>query len=204
MTIRILVGGLDGAGKSTIVCSLAEALRHDGVLVHAIEIDPWSDTHDIILGRKPAELRNPRHEVAIGEFRERVEMFRHSPYHVVLGDLQGMQQYAHNLLLDGIADRGIIIGRETTEKDAIKEAKGRLQTVPDWFTLYQRINTTVDHYIHTLLPGQEASTQVDVPTQTMPAILERKLVPYSAHIQELKLLVESWLGSDWQPQLLEL
>lgn len=204
MTIRILIGGLDGAGKSTIVCSLAEALRHDGVTVQAIEIDPWSDTHDIILGKKPPELRNPRHEVAIGEFRERVEMFRCSPFQVVLGDLQGMQQYAFNFLLESIADRGIIIGRERTDKDSTKQAKGRLQTVPDWFDLYQKLNTTVDCYVHTLLPEQKPTVEVDAVTKLFPAFTERKLVPYSAHIQELKLLVESWLGPDWQPQLPQL
>ncbi len=201
MTTRILIGGLDGAGKSTIVCSLAEALRHDGVTVQAIEIDPWSDTHDIILGKKSPELRNARHEVAIGEFRERVEMFRCSPFQVVLGDLQGMQQYAFNFLLEGIADRGIIIGRERTDKDSTKEAKGRLQTVPDWLELYRQINTPVDCYVHSLLPGQPQTVRVAETDKVVPAFTERKLVPYNPHIQELKLMVEQWLGPEWQPQL---
>jgi len=194
MPTRILVGGLDGAGKSTLVCSLAEALRHDGIAVQTIEIDPWSDTHDIIYGRKPVEKRNGRHEVAIGEFRERVEMFRHSPYPIVLGDMQGRQQYSFNFLLKGIADRGILIGREPTEKDLKRQAENILQTVPEWEELYDQLETFVNLYVHSLLPGQEQTVRprACTPEMVIPAMTERKLCPYSAYVQQLKNLVLDW------------
>lgn len=194
MPTRILIGGLDGAGKSTLVCSLAEALRHDGVAVQTIEIDPWSDTHDIIYGRKPVEKRNGRHEVAIGEFRERVEMFRCSPYPIVLGDMQGRQQYSFNFLLKGIADRGILIGREPTEKDLKRQVENILQTVPAWEELFDQLETQVDLYVHSLLPSQEQTVypRICTPELVMPALTERKLCPYSPYVQQLKNQVLTW------------
>jgi hypothetical protein len=191
MTTRILVGGLDGSGKSTIACSLAEALRHDGVAVHCIEIDPWSDTHDIILGKKDPSLRNPRHQVAIEDFRERVEMFRHSPYPIVIGDLQGRHQYIWNHLLRGIADHGILVGREPTEKDAKKQAEGILQTIPEWEDLFRGLDTPLSHYIHTLLPGQTQTVEGERAgferTTVVPALTDRRLYTHSPHIVQLKL-----------------
>jgi hypothetical protein len=196
MPTRILIGGLDGAGKSTLTCSVAEALRHDGIAVHTIEIDPWSDTHDVIYGRKPVEKRNGRHEVAIGEFRERVEMFRHSPYPVVLGDMQGRQQYQFNFLLEGIADRGILVGREPTPKDEKRASEGILQTLDEWEELFDQLETHVDLYVHSLLPGQcqSARPRLCTPEMSMPAMLERKLHPYSPYVQQLKNTILAWSG----------
>src|SRR5690606_1438028 len=64
---KLLIGGFDNAGKSTLACSLHEALQSQGVETSLYELDRWSDTHDVSFGRKTWAQRNKQTDVAMEE-----------------------------------------------------------------------------------------------------------------------------------------
>lgn len=149
---RVLIGGMDGAGKSTLSCSLYLALKERGVHVSLHEIDPWSDTHDPILGRKPWSDRNKRAEVPDHEYLERVEEFKNDNADIVIGDMQGRSQYRGNYALYESAHHGILVSREATPKD---ETRRWRQSEHDWEQLFCDLNIPVNLRIRSLRPNQQ-------------------------------------------------
>lgn len=120
--MRILIGGMNGAGKSTLACSLYLALRELTSDVTLHEVDPWSDTHDCILGHKPWSERNKRGNFVrnhlASEFAERAAAFAADDASIVLGDLHGRWQlpdFEYWEPLRGSGDALLVTRRQTAE-----------------------------------------------------------------------------------------
>jgi hypothetical protein len=116
VSIRILVGGKRNSGKSTLACSLYATLRNEGEVAELFELDPYSDTCDCILGRKPWASRKKNPDPPREEFLRRNELFRGSLADIVIGDLPGRIHAKNRLLLDG-ADGAIIVDRSPLPQD---------------------------------------------------------------------------------------
>lgn len=71
---KVLIGGFDNAGKSTLACSLYKAINEQGVRSSLYELDLWSDTHEAILGKKRWDERNKQPEVTCDEYAQYAEV----------------------------------------------------------------------------------------------------------------------------------
>ena len=159
MTTRVLFAGMDGAGKSTLSCSVYRWLVQAGYDAGLHEIDVWSDTHGPILGQKGWPERNKRgNEVrnyladefsaAIGQF---VSDRRHD---LVLGDLHGRWQmpdleYWQKLRADG----AVLVLRHPTEKDSRIACPQRPE---DWEAFLARWDIPILFRVFSLQDGQSA------------------------------------------------
>ena len=188
-TTRVLIGGFDNAGKSTLACSLYRALNQAGIPTSLYELDRWSDTHDIILGRKLPEQRQKTAEVSVEEFAAYAEGFREDPTKLVLGDLQGVYQVPHNLCLRQSANFGVLVTRNPIDKDATARFP---QTLEGWRDLFGDLEIPIALHLHSVQAGQTA------PDKTIPIpALERGLVPNHPYVQKIaaKILQLSGLSS---------
>lgn len=179
---RILIGSMDGAGKSTLSCSLYLHLAGRGTDVSLHEIDPWSDTHDPILGRKSWSQRQKRTNVSLELYGQYVDRFASDTSQIVLGDMQGRAQNPYNQLLSGVADYGILVSREQTVKD---QTVLYPQYEYDWERLYaDTLRTPVAARVRSVLPNQIA------PPGCLPIDgLERQPAPDHPQIARLGAMV---------------
>ena len=112
MTFKVLIGGYDGAGKSTLACSLYVYLCMIGYDVGLHEIDPWSDTHAPLLGRKNWTERNKRKNYVEADiYHSYVEPFAQDSREIVIGDIQGNYQCPHNHMWANSADVAVLVSR---------------------------------------------------------------------------------------------
>lgn len=175
---RFLIGGMDGAGKSTLSCSVYTALKEQGHQVSLHELDPWSDTHEPILGKKGWESRRKRSGQDLGhELAARIEDFTRDPSEIVIGDLMGRVETDELCLLDGMAQYAVLVTRDRTQKD---EQSKYPQTEIAWRRLFRDINIPVALHVHSALNGQA------VPTEAIRInSLERRLCPENPGIRQL-------------------
>lgn len=166
MTTRVLFAGMDGAGKSTLSCSIYRLLRQAGYDVGLHEIDVWSDTHGPILGRKGWTERNKRgNEVRnylADEFSEAVGRFVSDDGHrMVIGDLHGRWQMPDLPYWEGLrADGAVLVLRHPTTKDAGISCPQRAE---DWERFLAKWNIPILFRVFSLQNGQTA------PPGTVPA-----------------------------------
>lgn len=183
-SFKILIGGFDGAGKSTLACSLYVYLLTQGHEVGLHELDPWSDTHAPLLGHKDWLERTKRTGFVDQDiYSLYVDPFIKDRREIVIGDIQGNYQYAHNNLWAGTASAAVLVSRHATEKDEWRRVHESRdipgpQTVDGWYDLLQRSGISYNNIIrvHSLRHGQT------VPISPFPVIaahqLERALVPF--------------------------
>lgn len=194
MTFKILIGGYDGAGKSTLACSLYVYLCMTGHDVGLHEIDPWSDTHAPLLGRKSWAARDKRKGFVEADiYRSYVEPFAQDTRDIVIGDVQGNYQCPHNAMWADLADVAILVSRRPTEKDiwrAENESRDTPgpQTVHGWRTLFAANGIKRIFYIESLLDGQRPpSLAADKHFAILG--LDRALVPLHPDIKNLAELL---------------
>lgn len=167
MTTRVLFAGMDGAGKSTLSCSVYQTLRQVGYDVGLHEIDVWSDTHGPILGRKAWSERDKRgNEIPnylADEFSEAITRFVCDDGHrMVIGDLHGRWQMPDPPYWEGLrADGAVLVLRHPTTKD---EEISCPQRPEDWERFLAERDIPILFRVFSLLPGQTA------PSGTVPAI----------------------------------
>lgn len=149
---RFLIGGIDGAGKSTLSCSLYLALKEQGINVSLHEIDPWSDTHDPILGNKPWSQRQKRSVIPAEEYREYVDRFKNDRASIVLGDMQGRAEHQGSYLLKEAAEHGILVTRDRTEKDLNNPHR---QYEGAWEDLFRQLLIPTSIRIRSIRDGQD-------------------------------------------------
>jgi len=123
--------------------------------------------------------------VPVDDFEDRVEHFALSSRPIVLGDMQGRSQYAHNQLLAGIADYGILITRNPVPKD---EAVKFPQLVPEWLELFAELKLEPSIWVHTLVEDQEPL--IELPDHAIVIRdMDRSLVPFHPQIQKVALRI---------------
>ncbi len=99
--------------------------------------------------------------------------------------MQGRSQYAHNGLLKGVADHGILITRDRVPKDRTAPFP---QLVPEWLELFEELKVPPSLRVHTL--WGERNPEVDLPEDTIIIRdMDRSLVPFHPQIQKLALRV---------------
>ena len=178
---RVLIGGFDNAGKSTLACSLYKALEHQSIDTSLYELDRWSDTHEPILGIKSWDERNKQPEVSIEEYAEYAQKFASDTSNLVLGDIEGRFQGPHNRVLKGSADFGILLTRDPIPKD--KET-AFLQTHEGWENLFDELNVPIAVRAYSTLNGEPIPPgHIRIPN------LERKLVSENPGVQKLARMV---------------
>lgn len=92
-TERLVIGGPANSGKSTLAASLALALtRHVPRRVGLYELDPYSDTHECILGKKPWSQRHKDYHPSYEKIQATNLAFREDDADFVIGDLPGAIQ----------------------------------------------------------------------------------------------------------------
>lgn len=174
---KVLIGGFDNAGKSTLACSLYKSINEHGVQSSLYELDRWSDTHDAILGKKRWDERNKRPEVTHDEYARYAEGFKNDEAAIVIGDLEGRFQNEHIRTLKGAADFGLLVSRDPIPKDA---ESNWVQTESGWRSLFEELEVPIAAHIRSILPGQKH------PPGTLPIQgLERELVPQHRGVQLL-------------------
>lgn len=174
---RVLIGGYDNAGKSTLACSLYKALETDGIETSLYELDRWSDTHAPILGVKSWKERAKNAEVSVEEYADYVDLFAKDEAAIVIGDIEGRYQGRHSRTLKNKADFGILVTRAPIEKDKTTQF---LQTQEGWEELFSEIDVPIAIRVHSLREGQIN------PDAALPIYgLERQLVPENQGVQKL-------------------
>ncbi|HEX9679236.1 MAG TPA: hypothetical protein VGA08_01330 [Candidatus Saccharimonadales bacterium] len=178
---RVLVGGFDNAGKSTLACSLFENLRQNDIDTSLYELDRWSDTHDAILGRKDWSQRSKRAEVSLTQYYDYAQYYLNDQSTIVIGDLEGRQQNQHILQLAGCAQIGILVTRGRIQSD---ETSQFLQTEDGWRDLFAKIEVPIDFHVRSVREHQA------IPINTLPIYgLERISVPDNPGIKKLAALL---------------
>ena len=132
MTTRFLITGPSGVGKSTLACSLYVRIKMGygtiGHEVSLVELDPWSDTHGCILGRKPWEDRNKRSGQDVFEdYKQNVATFKSRRSELVIGDMEGSMEWRYNELLVGCADYAILLHGQNNESELHRQLLAQLQ-----------------------------------------------------------------------------
>jgi len=192
MTFKILIGGYDGAGKSTLACSLYVYLCMTGLNVGLHEIDPWSDTHAPLLGLKSwADRKKNVGYVDADAYNAHIKPFAQDSREIVIGDVQGCYQYEHNHLWAGLADVAILVSRQPTEKDAWR-AEHESRDIPGpqsregWRQLFAANGIKTILHVDTLLDGQRQRALAD-PTDWYFVLrgLDRAVVPFHPGVKQL-------------------
>ena len=160
------VAGIPGAGKSGLVISLGFALYDRGVSCSVEEIDPYSDTHDIIRGLKSENERQRLSTATMADVEPRLERFERSRAQIILGDLSGWlggDNLMPHVLHSG--DAVILVMRQPLPGDR--------NTNQDWEQLLRDKGVNVAARVQSWHPGQERMHDVDVVVEG----LARKVSP---------------------------
>ncbi len=184
MPLRIVVGGVNGTGKSTFTCSLYVRLMLEQVPVGLHELDVYSDTHAPLLGLKRWE---DRHRRAFANYRRTIrpaiDAFESDPRQVVLGDLPGKLANPWLDEMMAAADLAILVGRERTERDLTARHP---QSAGDWECRFRQQGIPVIARVHSMLSGQKAWEG------TIPAFgLNRAIQPYHPAVEEVLMCVRN-------------
>ncbi len=194
MSFKVLIGGYDGAGKSTLACSVFVYLQMLGHDVGLHELDPWSDTHAPLLGYKSWAERTKRTGFVDADIYSRyVEPFLADQRSIVLGDIQGNYQYEHNGLWANSADAAVLVSREPTEKDIWRELNQSRdlpgpQSIEGWQKLFANsgIKRNAIVYVHTLQNDQVEPAEADPNDYFITArALDRAIVPFNPGVVAL-------------------
>ena len=175
---RVVIGGVNGTGKSTFTCSLYVALKMEGISVGLHELDVYSDTHAPLLGLKPWEERKRyKSRTYEGAIRPAIDRFEADEHAIVLGDLPG--KLANPWLEEMIAgaELAILVGRERVERD---ETAKHPQSAGDWEKFYHERGTPVICRVQSMLSGQEAWEGT-----ISAGGLDRTLVPMHPAVQDV-------------------
>lgn len=183
---RVLIGGFDNAGKSTLACSLYRSLNGMGVEAAVYELDRWSDTHDVILGKKLPHERQKTSHVSREMYRTHADKFVADTSKIVIGDLEGRYQSSYIPILRRSADFGVLVTRPPIEKD---EDSDWLQTEEGWRKLFETLEVPISYHIHSIASEQPH------PAGTEPVFgLERKLVPDNPGVIKLAEFILEYAG----------
>jgi hypothetical protein len=149
------VAGIPGAGKSGLVISLSFALAARGISCGVEEIDPYSDTHDIIRGLKPESQRQRLTTATMADIEPRLERFERCSGKIVLGDLSGWlggDNLMPHVLYPG--DAVILVVRQPLPGDK--------NSNHDWEQLLAAKGVRVAARVQSWHPGQVRMSDVDV------------------------------------------
>lgn len=87
---RVVLGGPQGSGKTTVSASVYVALKERGVSIGIHEIDVYSDSLLCVLGKKPWTERKKRKWAWFDPtIKNRITEYESDPSEIVLGDLPG-------------------------------------------------------------------------------------------------------------------
>jgi len=154
MTIRLVVGGVNGTGKSTFACSLYVSLAMVGVSVGLHELDVYSDTHGPLLGLKTWEERKRRiFAKYVQTIRPAIDRFEADEHAVVIGDLPGKVSNPWLAEMAGKSDVAVLVGRERVERDLTARHP---QSAADWERFFRTIGIPVIARVQSMLTGQAA------------------------------------------------
>lgn len=157
MTTRVLFAGMDGAGKSTLACSVYAVLASWSIDVGLHELDVWSDTHGPILGRKAWGERNKRgndvRNHLADEFAAGLARFATDDTHrLLLGDLHGRWQMPDYRFWTGLsADWTVLVERQPTVKDRLINSP---QRIADWERFLEALGIPIRLRVFSRLSGQ--------------------------------------------------
>lgn len=177
--LRVVIGGVNGTGKSTFTCSLYVALLIEGVSVGLHELDVYSDTHAPLLGLKPWDQRIRRTKAMYKQtIRPAIDRFENDGHAIVLGDLPGKLANPWLGEMMAEADLAILVGRERVERDT---AARYPQSAGDWEHFFCDHGKPVITRVHSMLTGQAARDGTVSATG-----LNRALQPMSPAVQLVK------------------
>lgn len=109
---RIVLGGPQGSGKSTVSASVYVALKEQGILTGIHEIDVYSDSLNCILGKKPWAMRKKRTKAWFDPtIKKRIAEYADDQSDIVLGDLPGKITNPFLPRMIAPADAAIIVSR---------------------------------------------------------------------------------------------
>lgn len=168
------VVGVPGAGKSGLVISLDLALKARGITCSAFEIEPYSDTHDIIRGLKLASERKRLATATMADIQPRLERYERARSQIVLGDLAGWlggDNLMPNILFPG--DAVILVQREPLPGDKTTNA--------EWEKLLVAKGVDVAVRVQSRHAGQELMPNADVVVER----LDRTANPHATGLREL-------------------
>lgn len=168
------VAGIPGAGKSGLVISLELALKARGISCAAHEIEPYSDTHDIIRGVKPASERKRLATATMAHILPRLERYEYDQSQIVLGDLSGWlggDNLMPHILFPG--DAVILVQRQPLPGDKTTNA--------DWEELLVAKGVDVAVRVQSRHAGQELMPNADVVVER----LDRTANPHATGLGEL-------------------
>lgn len=192
MTTRVLFAGMDGAGKSTLACSVYAVLKSWSIDVGLHELDVWSDTHDPILGRKPWGERNKRgndvRNYLADEFAAGIGRFMTDDSHrLLLGDLHGRWQMPDYRFWTNLsADWTVLVTRKSTVKDRLIESPQRRA---DWEEFLEKLDIPIRLRVFSRLSGQS------VPRNHLPVTdLERRLCDDQYEVRQVATAIMDELG----------
>ncbi len=192
MTTRVLFAGMDGAGKSTLACSVYAVLKSWSIDVGLHELDVWSDTHDPILGRKPWGERNKRgndvRNYLADEFAGAVDRFVTDERHrLIIGDLHGRWQMPDYRFWAGLtADWAVLVERQPTVKDRLINSP---QRIADWERFLESFKIPIRLRVFSRLAGQS------VPSGRLPVTdLDRQLCHENPEVWQAATAIMDELG----------
>ncbi len=123
---RVVLGGPQGSGKSTVSASVYLALKEKGVSIGIHEIDVYSDSLNCILGKKPWTERKKRKWAWFDPtIKRRIAEYVNDRHDIVLGDLPGKITNPFLPHMVAPADAAIIVSRT-------------VEGVVQWETFFQK------------------------------------------------------------------
>lgn len=153
MTIRIVIGGPPGSGKSSFVASLKRALLNIGVQVDYVELDPYSSTLALIEGLMTPEerIKSKRKDIPDEEIQQIAERLADldRKLDVVLGDLPGM-----------ITPQTSILCKHATHAIVVCKDQ-RLEEINAWQQFFSKLRIPVISKIVSKLNGTEETRITD-------------------------------------------
>lgn len=177
--IRVVIGGVNGTGKSTFTCSLYVALLIESVSVGLHELDVYSDTHGPLLGLKPWDQRVRRTKAMYTQtIRPAIDRFEADEHTIVLGDLPGKLANPWLGEMMAGASHAVLVGRERVERD---EGARHPQSFGDWEHFVGDQGVPIIARVKSMLTGQAAWEGTISATG-----LNRALQPFSPAVQKVK------------------
>jgi len=182
-SIRIIIVGPTGSGKSVFSEALYRALEDQGLKVISIDLDLWAETQQFLRGKisKNERLKRKRKDVSKEEIKKRAINFKKlsNDFNIVIGDAPGIFSDELEILMKP-ANFAIIVCREEWKKQ-----------IKDWKDHLEKNNVKLIGIVYSKISGKESvksnelieATIVDLDRDKSEFEVSKGTISFSTHLR---------------------